>query len=57
LQDIRRMNVALTRARKRLVVIGDSATLGSHSFYEDFFNYIDKIGAYHSAWELMETLS
>ncbi|MEO0584841.1 MAG: AAA domain-containing protein [Bacteroidota bacterium] len=57
LQDIRRMNVALTRARKRLVVIGDSATLGSHHFYEDFFNYIDKIGAYHSAWELMETLS
>ncbi|MEH0157178.1 AAA domain-containing protein [Limibacter armeniacum] len=54
LADTRRMNVALTRARKKLVVIGDSATLSSHSFYQSFLDYIDRIGAYHSAWEYME---
>ncbi|MEN7550753.1 AAA domain-containing protein [Rapidithrix thailandica] len=51
LEDIRRMNVALTRARKKLVVIGDSATLSTHPFYQDFLSYIDEIGAYKSAWE------
>ncbi|WP_026998482.1 AAA domain-containing protein [Eisenibacter elegans] len=53
LSDTRRMNVALTRARKRLVVIGDSATIGGHSFYEAFLNYVERIGAYQSAWEYM----
>ncbi|GAB4419034.1 MAG: AAA domain-containing protein [Bacteroidia bacterium] len=55
LRDIRRMNVALTRARKKLVVFGDSATLGEHTFYEDFLRYAEEIGAYRSAWEFMET--
>ncbi len=54
LKDIRRMNVALTRARKKLVVVGDSATLGKHAFYQAFLDYIDEIGAYRSAWEFME---
>lgn len=53
LQDVRRMNVALTRARKKLVVIGDSATLGGHRFYQHFLDYIEQIGAYRSAWEFM----
>lgn len=51
LNDIRRMNVALTRARKKLVVTGDSSTLSRHSFYSDFFDYIEQINAYKSAWE------
>jgi superfamily I DNA and/or RNA helicase len=51
LQDTRRMNVALTRARKKLVVIGDSGTLGQNPFYGAFLDYIDEIGAYRSAWE------
>ncbi|MBX9853263.1 MAG: IGHMBP2 family helicase, partial [Cytophagaceae bacterium] len=51
LNDIRRMNVAITRAKKKLVVIGDSGTLTKHSFYKEFLNYIDSIGAYKSAWE------
>ncbi|MBU2912890.1 MULTISPECIES: AAA domain-containing protein [Reichenbachiella] len=53
LKDTRRMNVALTRARKKLVVIGDSATIGQHSFYEKFLDYIHEIDAYRSAFELM----
>jgi len=51
LADIRRMNVAMTRARKKLVIIGDSATLAQLPFYNDFVTYAESIGAYHSAWE------
>src|SRR6185312_9167525 len=53
LSDYRRMNVALTRARKKLVVIGDSATLGNHPFYNRFLEYCEAKGKYISAWELM----
>ncbi|MDX2302061.1 MAG: AAA domain-containing protein [Microscillaceae bacterium] len=53
LADTRRMNVALTRARKKLVVIGDSATLGQHGFYKHFLDYMDRIGKYRSAWEYL----
>lgn len=51
LTDTRRMNVAMTRARRKLVVIGDSATLSSISFYADFIKYAESIGAYRSSWE------
>lgn len=54
LKDIRRMNVALTRAKKRLVVVGDSGTLTKHPFYAAFMAYAEEIGAYQSAWEFME---
>lgn len=53
LSDIRRMNVAMTRARKKLVVIGDSATLTSSAFYADFISFSQEIEAYQSAWEWM----
>ena len=54
LSDVRRMNVAMTRARKKLVVVGDSATLAKHVFYADFIDYAQATGGYLSAWELME---
>ena len=50
--DIRRINVALTRARKKLVVIGDSATVARHPFYAGFVKYAESIGAWRSAWDL-----
>lgn len=53
LSEIRRMNVAMTRARKKLVVIGDSATLSQFPFYADFIDYAQEKGGYMSAWELM----
>lgn len=53
LNDTRRMNVAMTRARKKLVIIGDSATIGSFPFYSDFLDYVNEKGAYHSAYELL----
>ncbi|WP_374165583.1 AAA domain-containing protein [Arcticibacter sp. MXS-1] len=53
LADIRRMNVAMTRARKKLVVIGDGATLSILPFYSDFISYSEGISAYKSAWEYL----
>ncbi|WP_031530605.1 AAA domain-containing protein [Dyadobacter crusticola] len=54
LADIRRMNVAMTRARKKLVVIGDSATLSVLPFYTEFIAYAEGLGAYQSAWEFAD---
>jgi ATP-dependent RNA/DNA helicase IGHMBP2 len=54
LSDIRRMNVAITRAKRKLVVIGDSSTIGNHPFYKAFIDYCEKNGFYRSAWELAD---
>jgi ATP-dependent RNA/DNA helicase IGHMBP2 len=51
LSDIRRTNVAMTRARKKLIMVGDSATLGTHSFYLELLDYVQQKGFYRSAWE------
>jgi superfamily I DNA and/or RNA helicase len=53
LADIRRTNVAMTRARKKLIMIGDSATLSAHPFYLALIEYVQKEGFYRSAFELM----
>jgi hypothetical protein len=51
LADVRRMNVALTRARKKLVVVGDGATVARHPFYERFLRHAEATGAWRSAWD------
>ena len=51
LSDIRRMNVALTRAKKKLVVIMDTATIGNQPFYKAFIEYCESHNYYKSAWE------
>ena len=51
LSEHRRMNVAMTRARMHLLVIGDSATLGTDPFYADFIQHCEQTGAYRSCWE------
>jgi predicted DNA helicase len=50
LADVRRMNVALTRARSLLLVVGDSATLSAHRYYEKFLAAVEKRGAWVSVW-------
>ncbi len=42
LNDLRRMNVAITRARMKLVILGDAVTLGKHPFYKRLQNYIQQ---------------
>ena len=51
LKDYRRMNVAITRAKEQLFIVGDSATIGSDVFYNAFLTYIEKYGSYRTAWE------
>ena len=51
LKDYRRMNVAITRAKEQLFVIGDSATIGGDAFYNSFLTYIENYGSYRTVWE------
>ena len=51
LKDYRRMNVAITRAKDQLFVIGDSATIAADVFYNAFLTYIEKYGSYRTVWE------
>ena len=46
LSDLRRMNVAITRARMKLIIIGHSPTLCRHPFYKRLKHYIDNITEY-----------
>jgi superfamily I DNA and/or RNA helicase len=41
LRDLRRMNVAITRARMKLIIIGNTATLTRHPFYRQLWKYVD----------------
>lgn len=52
LKDYRRMNVAITRAKEKLFVIGDSATIGNDGFFQKFLDYVERRGKYISVWEL-----
>lgn len=43
LRDLRRMNVAMTRARMKLIILGDVATLTRHPFYKKLWEYVEKL--------------
>jgi superfamily I DNA and/or RNA helicase len=53
LAETRRMNVALTRARRKLIVVGDSATITTHPFFDRLVAHWEASGAYRSVWEEM----
>ncbi|WP_106831240.1 AAA domain-containing protein [Parabacteroides pacaensis] len=56
LTDLRRMNVAITRARMKLIIIGDADTLTQHRFYQQLYQYIEERGAIIHAEPLKENL-
>ena len=43
LRDLRRMNVAITRARMKLIILGDATTMTRHPFYKKLFDYIQAV--------------
>jgi superfamily I DNA and/or RNA helicase len=53
LKDYRRMNVAMTRAKEKLIIVGDSSTLAKDTYYATFIDYAEKINAYKSVWEII----
>lgn len=54
LNDIRRTNVAITRARKKVIIIGDSSTLCVNQFYNELVEYVQYKNYYQSAFELIQ---
>ncbi len=49
LSDIRRLNVAITRPKRKLLIIGDAKTLSSNKTYADLIQYVKKNGIYKEA--------
>ncbi|MBP5714880.1 MAG: AAA family ATPase [Prevotella sp.] len=43
LRDLRRMNVAITRARMKVIILGDASTLTRHPFYKKLYDYIEAL--------------
>ena len=43
LRDLRRMNVAITRARMKLIILGDASTMTRHPFYKRLYEYIEAL--------------
>ena len=54
LSDIRRMNVGMTRARRKLLLVGDSSTLSAHPFFKDLLAHVERIGGYRTAWAMAD---
>jgi len=54
LSDARRMNVALTRAKRKMIIVGDSATLATDNFFQSLLTWIEQTGNYRTAWEFVE---
>jgi len=56
LSDIRRMNVGMTRARRKLLLVGDASTLCSHPFFVELLAYVKGVGGYRMANEIVNPI-
>ncbi len=52
LSDIRRMNVGMIRARRKLLLVGESSTLCRHPFFGELLAYVKGVGGYRIAHEV-----
>ena len=43
LRDLRRMNVAITRARMKLIIMGNASTMTRHPFYRKLYEYVQSL--------------
>jgi superfamily I DNA and/or RNA helicase len=46
------MNVGMTRARRKLLLVGDSSTLCWHPFFGELLGYVKGVGGYRTALEM-----
>ncbi len=53
LNELRRLNVAVTRAKKALLVVGDSSTLSYTDYYHRYIQFANNVNGYTSAWNWM----
>jgi superfamily I DNA and/or RNA helicase len=51
------MNVGMTRARRKLLLVGDSSTLCRHPFFEELLAYVKGVGGYRTAVEMGKHIS
>jgi superfamily I DNA and/or RNA helicase len=56
LSDIRRMNVGMTRARRKLLLVGDSSTLCRQPFFVELLAYVKGVGSYRKALAVQASL-
>ena len=54
LSDIRRMSVGMTRDCRKLLLVGDSATLSRHPFLMDLLNHVKRLGGWRTAWDMVD---
>ncbi|MGM0471137.1 MAG: IGHMBP2 family helicase [Bacillota bacterium] len=48
LRDLRRLNVSITRAKRKLIMVGDSTTITSNQVYQELIDYVQQEGFYYS---------